>query len=154
MKAVVSSLLFLLLNLSAQAQSACLKYEPAVVSLSGTVTLKTYPGPPNYESVADGDKPEKGWYLRLQKPICTVEDASDPEMPYEAEANVSELQLVLIGKLYEQYKSQLRVGSQLKIMGTLFHAHTGHHHTPVLLEVKTIEPTSPKSGAAPKHSKK
>jgi hypothetical protein len=39
--------------------SPCLSYEPAVVTLSGTLVRKTFPGPPNYKSVKKGDKPEK-----------------------------------------------------------------------------------------------
>ncbi len=39
-------------------QSQCLSYEPNIVTLSGTLVRKTFPGPPNYESVKKGDKPE------------------------------------------------------------------------------------------------
>ncbi len=36
----------------------CLKYEPNVVTLSGTLIRETHSGPPDYENVANGDKPE------------------------------------------------------------------------------------------------
>ena len=36
----------------------CLKYEPVTVSISGVVRRQEFPGPPNYEDVNAGDRPE------------------------------------------------------------------------------------------------
>ena len=41
------------------------EYEPKVVTLSGTLLTRSYPGPPNYESVINGDRPERVWLIRL-----------------------------------------------------------------------------------------
>ena len=51
-------------------QSECLSYEPSVVTLSGTLVRKTFPGPPNYDSVKKGDKPETVWFLDLREDVC------------------------------------------------------------------------------------
>ena len=59
---------------------ACLSYEPSVVQLSGTVIRETFPGPPNYESIERGDKPEVLWWLVLSQPICMEEDVKEPSL--------------------------------------------------------------------------
>jgi hypothetical protein len=46
--------------------------------------------------------------------------------------NVRELQLVFDGPLRKW------VGKKLIVRGSLFHAHTGHHHTDVLLDAESI----------------
>src|SRR5215510_10424179 len=68
----------------------CLTYGASTVVLRGTIRGHTFPGPPNYESVAKGDAPEVAWVLHLSKPICV--SASNG---LEAESGVSDLQLLL-----------------------------------------------------------
>src|SRR5437868_484357 len=65
-------------------------YEPKVVTLTGTIVPQVFPGPPNYKSVAEGDKPEKEWILHLQEPIQV-----DAYKDNDAERNVRELQLIM-----------------------------------------------------------
>ncbi|SRR5579872_805547 len=120
----------------ARPQSKCLSYEPAVVTLSGTLVRKTFPGPPNYESVKKGDKPETSWFLDLPESVCVNEDKADPDRNPKQSA-VREIQLVLQPQQYAQHKSL--VGTRVSATGTLFGEHTGHHHTPVLLTVRTLD---------------
>ena len=68
----------------------CLSYEPATVSLRGTIRRHTFPGPPTYQSVAGGDQPEQVWVLHLSQPICVSAGAEG-----DAQRNVSDVQLVL-----------------------------------------------------------
>jgi hypothetical protein len=117
-------------------QSQCLSYEPAVVTLSGTLVRKTFPGPPNYESVRKGDKPETNWFLDLPESVCVVEDKAEPDLNPKQGA-VREIQLVLRPQQYGQHESL--VGKRVIVTGTLFGEHTGHHHTPVLLTVRKLE---------------
>lgn len=42
----------------------------AIVTLAGRLTLKSFAGPPNYESVARGDVEEKVFILELPRRIC------------------------------------------------------------------------------------
>lgn len=118
-----------LLYLSAHAAD-CLKYEPDVVTLTGSLHRATFPGKPNFESVADGDEPETGFYLTLGQPICTRGD-SGPER--QAHAAVKEIQLVLTEAQYASLGP--KVGSQVQLRGQLFSSFTGHHHADVLLRV-------------------
>lgn len=111
---------------------ACLDYEPAVVSLSGTLAREVYPGRPNYESIANGDEPEAIWVLKLDKPICI----NDAGFMAQAETNVAEIQLVLSTDQYQVYADLM--GGHITASGTLFHEHTGHHHKTLLLNTSTI----------------
>jgi hypothetical protein len=114
----------------------CLPYEPAQVTLKGKVSLKVFPGPPEYTSVKEGDKPEPAWLLRLAKPICVKADKKDEDN--RAEDNVSVIHLVLRGKQFSQLR-RLRKKGAVRFTGQLFHALTGHHHAEVLLRVTRMQ---------------
>ncbi|MBZ5547108.1 MAG: DUF4431 domain-containing protein [Acidobacteriia bacterium] len=132
-------LLLLVLSLSCPAQvelSGCRSYEPAVVALHGTLVRKTFAGPPNYRDIRKGDKAETYWLLNLDSPICLNEDKAEPDLN-PAQKNVRRVQLVLDQEAYEHFKAML--GKRVVATGSLFGAHTGHHHTPVLLRVSSLE---------------
>ena len=116
--------------------SPCLSYEPAVVTLSGTLVRKTFPGPPNYESIKKGDNPETSWFLDLPESVCVNEDKTKPDLNPK-QIGVHEMQLVLQPEQYQRHKGM--VGRKVLATGTLFGEHTGHHHTPVLLTVRTLD---------------
>ena len=133
------ALLLLLLPAPCVAQielSGCLQYEPAVVALHGTLVRKTFAGPPNYSEIRKGDQAETTWLLDLDSPICVTQDMSDPDLS-PSQKNVRRIQLVLDQVAYERYKALL--GKRVVATGSLFGAPTGHHHTPVLLTVSSLE---------------
>lgn len=115
----------------------CLSYEPAKVALTGTIMRKTFPGPPNYESIENGDEPETYWILKLKKPVC-VKGNPDDELNSETEKNVKNIHLVIDGEKYARYRHL--VSKNVVAQGTLFHAHTAHHRTKVLLMIISIKP--------------
>jgi hypothetical protein len=106
-----------------------LRYEPDVVTLTGTLREMTFPGLPNFEDVSKGDQPETGYYLEPAKPICTVAGAEDQP----ARQDVRLVQLVLSDAGSSELKA--RLGQQITLTGTLFTSFTGHHHAPLLLTV-------------------
>jgi hypothetical protein len=117
------------------AAADCLEYGPAV-QLTGNLIRKTFPGLPNFTSVAQGDTPEVGWILHLDKPVCVKGRAGDDFDV--AVSHLTDLQLVLGNDdYYRQAKKFL--ARKVIVTGVLFGAHTGHHHTPVLLDVKNIQ---------------
>ncbi len=116
------------------AEASCLRYEPQTVVLTGRLDVKTYPGPPNYEDIQQGDQPETGYYLKLSSPICTFAEKDEEASSH---SKVAIVQLVLTPQQYSRLKGSL--GKQVRLSGTLFEAFTGHHHTPVLLTVQRIE---------------
>jgi len=121
----------LLASLPVAAES-CLHYGGSPVSLSGKVKLQTFFGPPNYGENPDTDSRETQAILLLGKPICVEANRKDDE---EAEQNQREVTLVPFGK--ENLKDY--EGKQIMVQGTLYRAFNGHHHTPVLIEIKHIE---------------
>jgi hypothetical protein len=137
MKKVIVSIFAVLLCGAFSAPAAerpCLKYEPEVVDLQGTVKRVVFPGPPNYENIKNGDEAEPYWVLYLPKEICVQGDPKD-EFNSETEKNVTSLQLMDVD--YRQDRSLL--GKSVVVQGTLMHSFTGHHHTPVLIQVKSVE---------------
>jgi hypothetical protein len=111
----------------AGAQTQCLAYEPDVVTLVGSLASETHPGSPNFESIADGDAAEFIWVVTLDNEIC-VDAADDVNV---AESGVRRVQLVLRGEQFARYRDFL--GQRISVAGRLFHAHTGHHRTLLLL---------------------
>src|SRR5262245_47206327 len=71
---LTTSLFVLALSSMARAQS-CLAYGPQV-SLSGTLRSQVFPGPPNYESIKQGDSKETAIILTLRRTTCTT--GNDP----------------------------------------------------------------------------
>ena len=133
-EARVFMLLLLLFATSVVASAQkCFSYEAEGVQLTGTISKKTFPGPPNYESIRQGDQPETYWILHLGRPVCTTAGADS-----DAESGVTDLQLILTQKQYALYKKFVARKGRLTITGKLMHAHTGHHHTPVLMEVTGV----------------
>jgi hypothetical protein len=116
-------------------RAECLKYEPAVVTIKGTLAKRTFPGPPNYESVAAGDRAEDALILILATPVCVDGDPLS-ELNSDSEADLLEIQVVPNADLQEQFFH--RVGKQVSAVGTLFHSHTGHHRTPVLIAADQV----------------
>lgn len=117
---------------------SCLQFEPAVTSIVGTLVRKTLPGPPNYESIKDGDAPETYWFVTTARPLC-VRGTPGDDLNRADVSGVSTVQLIL---RHDEYKTHARlIGRPVKVTGTLSTAITGHHHTPVVLDVSKIEPS-------------
>ncbi|MYN44716.1 DUF4431 domain-containing protein [Pseudoduganella sp. FT93W] len=128
--AIFASLLFAPAQAVLAEPMACLQYQPETVVVTGTLHRATFPGRPNYESVANGDEAETGFYLSLDTPICTL---SGTGADREAFDSVREIQLVLNEKQYAALRP--RLGKKVEARGQLFSAHTGHHHANVLMRV-------------------
>ena len=114
----------------------CLSYEKVSVQLTGRIVIKTFPGPPNYESIEEGDKPERTWILHLSKPICMKAD-EDFEFNV-AESRVSDIHLSLDADQFRQLRTIMGKGA-VTLTGTLFHRFNAHHHTAVLMRVISIK---------------
>ncbi len=131
-----SALLFLAAIFPGQSYAIeTLKYEPAIVTLQGTLTLDAFPGPPEYASIADGDEVQQYWILNLDNPVKVVIDPG--EELFVTHDNVRKIQLVCpqgCRKLLHP-----RAGQKVSLVGTLYSAHTAQHHTSVLMTVQKKE---------------
>jgi len=128
----VSALTLALTVASCAMADECLRYEPDEITLVGTLTNRTYPGPPNYEDISRGDAPESVLILELSDPICVEADLSN-ELNTDAHANVRAVQIIS-----RRRSSDSLLGRQVKATGTLFQAISGHHRTPVVLQAGSI----------------
>jgi hypothetical protein len=109
----------------------CLHYEGDPVALNGKVTLRTFYGPPNYGENPKTDFRETQVILVLSQPICVE---ANPNLYAEEEKNQRKVTLVPSGGIdFRSYR-----GRFVTVEGTLFHAHTAHHRTPVLMKVVSV----------------
>lgn len=70
----------------------------------------------------------------LEKVTCAVENEGNP-----SEKGINEIQLTFEGdETYDKYRSNL--GKRVAVEGQLWHSYTGHHHTPLVLRVRGMEP--------------
>jgi hypothetical protein len=97
----------------------CLRYSPAPITLTGTV--------------ASHKDLESWWGLKLATPICTIADKSDRYMM--AYQGVRETQIIL----FQNEDLTPYTGQRITISGTLFPRVTGHHQTPVMIGLKSIQ---------------
>jgi hypothetical protein len=127
-----SALAFLLFLPPIDTAARCLRYEPATVNLVGQLRSATFPGPPNYVSIARGDYPESVFILTLDQAICVSGDPAS-SLNSESHSGLTEIQLVV-----SRDKARSMLGKRIRASGTLSGAHTRHHRTPVLLQVSSI----------------
>lgn len=140
---VINLLTFILLNVNpgGHAPAPCLRYEAEDTVLSGTIKRLTVPGRPNYMSIRKGDQPDVIWVLTPSAPFCVDADQSN-----EAEKNVRDVQLVLPGGPADFRRYRAMSGAKVRLKGSLFHSHTIHHRTAVLMDVSEVVREGPTAG--------
>ncbi len=91
----------------------------------GHLVNRTFPGPPNYESVTSGDTPLTRWYLQLPWPACFAE--------YNY---LTQFQLSLKPEEVDSYRQFL--GKEIRVKGTLEEGAPGLHTTPLVVNVSSL----------------
>ena len=117
--------------LASAASAQCLKYPPDLATLTGVAELKISFGPPGYGEDPAHDSKEPQVLVKLDAPIC-IQRGTDKDGLEEPEANQ---RLVTLVSMSGSIKLRAFVGKRIRVRGTFFHAITGHHHTPLLLDV-------------------
>jgi hypothetical protein len=95
------------------------------IDLSGTLTTEMFYGRPNYGENPETDEKEYPYILKLDKPI----KSSDLE--------ITKVQVVPISTP-DTRAIHNSLNKHVKIEGSLFFSITGHHHTPILIEVDRL----------------
>jgi len=116
-------------------QQRWLPLEPNLVQLQGKILKVMKYGPPNYGENPESDAHYEIPIILLSKPIRVKGDPGSV-VNREDLVNVSFVQLVFQSTpavAYWHYANQ-----DVVVTGTLFRAETGHHHTTLLMTVKTI----------------
>lgn len=108
-------------------------YEKEGLTFKGLIKKKDF-------LIETQEKPglETFWVFYPQENSFCVMSSNSKDDIDVPESDVKEIQLVLTSKQYEQYRNFL--DKNVKVTGALFHSHTAHHHTQVLLTVEKIEP--------------
>lgn len=92
---------------------------------TGHLVNRIFAGPPNYESVASGDKPVMRWYLQLPRPACFAE--------YRY---LTKFQLSLTSQEVDRYRHFL--GKEILVKGTLEEGVPGLHATSLVVHVSSL----------------
>lgn len=139
----LSTVLLLLVTTSAHA-AGCLTYSNPV-TLQGVLSRHTFPEQPNYESIAKGDAKATYFFLLPNKTFCVTEgnntDGLEP-----AEPRISQVQLIFPDGTVSYQRLRPYLGKEIVCSGSFFHAITGHHHSPVLLDGAKCRPTHHSTG--------
>ncbi|HEU4712465.1 MAG TPA: DUF4431 domain-containing protein [Pyrinomonadaceae bacterium] len=115
-----------------------LSYEPAIVELEGRLVIQNEWGPPNFGEEPLTDRKEKVPVIVLAKAI-NVRGTPGDMLNATSVEGTRRVQLVFP---YTRIPYKQLIGQKIVVKGSLFHAHTGHHYTPVLIWVRTLSPAS------------
>lgn len=113
-----------------------------LVTLKGKLILRLFPGPPEYSSIEKGDRADYCWMLHVNEEFFKIatttpvpEPCSDLKSIMEW-SNHDEIYLSLEENMIDfccDHESR-----EITVQGYLFHAHTAHHHSPILMDVKKV----------------
>ncbi len=115
----------------------CIDLAASRVSVSGLLTLRVFPGLPNFESVANGDEAEEAFILELPRDIC-IEDGAQFADPSERFRTVHVVTTdATVGATLRR-----SLGSYVTVSGEGIASQTGHHHAPLVLFADRIVGTA------------
>lgn len=103
-----------------------------VVTISGKIGRETFYGAPGYGENPATDQKEQPFLLILDNPIDVIGDQNPEDDSKESKSGITKIQLIFDDHAIDMNRF---MGSYVQLTGTLFGAHTGHHHTPVLMDV-------------------
>jgi uncharacterized membrane protein YhaH (DUF805 family) len=104
-------------------------------SLEGKLTMVTFPGPPNYEDVTQGDTPEVNYILESNRSFCVFSDLGSFD-------DVTQAQIMPLNNTVGSRMETL-LGQKVRVqLSDQYTAHTGHHHAPLLASVNSIDQTN------------
>lgn len=118
---------------SAQPQACMdLRKPDAKATVSGQLTVQIFAGPPNYESIANGDAEEKALILELPRRLCANDGEFIDGTTKFDHVHVSSRIPALLDVL------NAAVGRRVTVRGEAFGAHTGHHRAPLVLFAEEV----------------
>ncbi len=105
----------------------------AIVTLAGKLTVRTFAGPPYYESIPGGNLEERAFILELPRLICFTDgefaDGHERFDRVHVYATDHDVINVLNGA----------VGREILVEGQAMGAHTGHHRAPMVLRARSVK---------------
>jgi hypothetical protein len=138
-KPLIVAVVCALVGMGAHAGAACLDVRQSQpLTFKGSLSRPVFPGPPNYEDVKKGDKPERAYIIKLDAPICATGDEF-----LDSSQTVDTVQLLVDDSANDSRAlnaslTQL-IGKRVEVTGKSgFGAQTGHHHAPLLVTLVKI----------------
>jgi hypothetical protein len=119
------------------AHGACLDVtKESILTFTGTLTFRIFGGPPYNGGVTKGDTPEPSYILILDSPICAEGDDF-----VDSKAQVDRIQIYPdVDQDALERKLRGLIGQHVTVHGkSIFGAHTGHHHAPLMLPINSAE---------------
>jgi len=136
MKSWMAFAFALLLTLQAfrgEAATTVLRYEPAIVQLTGTVVLEEHFAPPGFGEDPKADSRELVAVLVLDEPVSVQGDPPNAGFNPTSYPDVRRVQLV---RACTHPRFSPYAGKHVVVSGTLYEGFTGHHYTDVLVPFK------------------
>ncbi|TND07693.1 MAG: hypothetical protein FD123_3012 [Bacteroidetes bacterium] len=110
-------------------------FEPDTSVIEGIIETEMHWGPPGYGEDTLNDMREEMLVISLDKKIDVLAPEKGGDSFNETVKGIDRVQLAnMTDKSLEKY-----AGKKVRLTGCFFGAHTGHHHTPVLMAVSRAE---------------
>ena len=105
----------------------------ALVTLAGKLILQSFAGPPNYESIAQGDVEDHALILKLPRKICLDDgEFADGSERFDR-VHIHAMEPDLLRTLRQS------VGQEVTVAGRVMGAHTAHHRSSMVLFAGAVE---------------
>jgi len=113
-----------------------------LVTLKGKLILRLFPGPPEYASIEKGDRADYCWMLHVNEEFFKIATTTPVPEP------CSDLKSIMEWSNHDEICLSLEENKidfccdheskEVTVQGYLFHAHTAHHHSPILMDVEKV----------------
>lgn len=112
-------------------------FEPSISEITGILTFNSFYGPPNYGETPEQDIIENVWILNLDAPI-NVHQVKQVLGEGDYNSTQFDVNRVQLAKATDHFDLNIYKDKKIIAKGTFWGAHTGHHFTPVLMDVISI----------------
>ena len=109
-------------------------FEPTVSTISGTLKVELYYGPPNYGESPETDTKEYSYILYPDKSTNVIQTSDNISFD-ETTKGITKFQLAPT----DEVSLHSLVNKRIRVTGQFYGAHNGHHHTDVLMFVSKAE---------------
>jgi len=113
--------------------SGCISSESPIAAI-GKLSMRHFPGPPNYEDIRKGDRDDLVLILTLPRSVCI----DDPDF----DTSHKRFRTVHVWTTNEFVRAKLRrlVGHRVRVIGDGMGASNAHDRAPLVLEAKSARP--------------
>ena len=107
------------------------------VAMTGKLIMRILNSNPDNNTVEDGGQPLYCWFLKLNPESFQIACTTPVRASFQTPATIRSFkncdEMELTGKYDEEWLCD-HVNQIVTVKGFLWHAHTGHHHTPVMID--------------------